>query len=63
MPGIAGLRGDDAGREHDVVEAGEIGSADTAPELQLDAGQLDPAAEIAQRLREFLLARECAGRG
>ena len=46
----------DAGSEHDVVERREVGGRDLAPESQVDAGEFDPAAEIAQRLTELLLA-------
>ena len=57
------LARDDAGREHDIVEAREIvarrhGGRDASS----TPAALDAAAVVAERLGEFVLSRECGAR-
>jgi len=52
--------GDDAGRQHDMIEAGEIASGNPPVQRERDAGALDPAPEVAQRFRETRPCPECA---
>ena len=51
----------DAGGQHDLVEAGQVGRSRRGRQLHVHPGFLQPVAEVAQRLVEFLLARNPLG--
>ena len=63
MPSMAGRRGVTPVASTTCVEAGrsQFLGADARVELELDAGELDLAAEEAQRLVELFLARYLLG--
>jgi hypothetical protein len=60
---MAAVRGSDAGGQHDVVEAAGLERSASTRRLscRVDAAGFDAAAEVAQRLGEFLLAGDALG--